>query len=126
MMAWSEKPYAIVSLDTIQIGRLKTYPKQVSTFKNNLLIVACLVSGHIQLEPIYNLSSAYIASALKRIKQKFSTTIVTIYSDNYSSLRKESLGMEMEELRPMRVIPEEILAEHNQDQSVILQGKELC
>ena len=79
------RPYAHLSMDSIAIGSLKLYPSQRYSFKNHVLVLVCLNSGHITPESISSLSSRFIGLALRMLELKYSTKVTRVYSDNYSS-----------------------------------------
>ena len=97
------RPYANMSMDTITIGMLKLYPSQRYSFKNHVLVLVCLNSGHITLKSICSLSSKSIGLVLQRLDLRYSTKVNLVYSDNYSTFQPDSLGQVAGDLQQMRV-----------------------
>ena len=71
--------------------------------------MCCLISGHLSLEPIQSLSPNSISGTLWRVEETFKTQICSIYSDNYSSLRESSLGVELAQFHRLHVTIGEIV-----------------
>ena len=85
------KPYAKISIDNVTLGGIKPHPQSRYYIKNNILLVACLQTGHISLEMIDSCTSHSIGLCLRRIALRYTTRIASIWSDNFSFLRAESL-----------------------------------
>ena len=67
------------------------------------MAVCCLTSGHLQIEPIFNLSPSSIAGAVFRIKERYSTQVLMIYGDNSPSLGQEALAPEIQDYHNLRI-----------------------
>ena len=116
VMTFSDKkPYSMVSIDTFTLGKIRLFrgPNNANVRKKVILALSCLISGHISLEPIENLTPVSIAAAMWRVEERFNTKIKTIFSDNFPSLRENSLGPELSELHKLKVSVQDVVAGDN-------------
>ena len=94
--AVKDQPYSHISVDDVTMGAVRGYPTSKFCIQNRVLVVSCLLTGHISLEPIQNCSSISIALALRRIEMRHGIRILSIWSDNFTALRETSLGEHVE------------------------------
>ena len=106
------KPYDAISIDPITLGQVCLSRGIKNTLRKNVVLaVTCLNSGHISIEPIQGLTPKSIGSALWRIEENFHTKICRVYSDNFPSLRENSLGPVFEDFRQFWVALEDVVNE---------------
>ena len=99
-----KRPYEVVSLDPFSIGKLRLSRGNFNNVKRNLLLaVCCLTSGHLQIEPIFNLSPSSISGAVFRISERYSTQTSVVYGDNAPSLGQEALAPEIQDYHNLRI-----------------------
>ena len=99
-----KRPYEVVSLDPFSIGKIRLSRGNFNNVKRNLLLaVCCLTSGHVQIEPIFNLSHSSISGAVFRISERYSTQTLVVYADNAPALGQEALAPEIQDYHDLRI-----------------------
>ena len=94
--AVKNQPYSHISVDDETMGAVRPHPTSKFCLQNCVLVVSCLLTGHICLEPIQNCSSVSIALALRRFEMRHNVRIISIWSDNFTALRENFLGEHVE------------------------------
>ena len=104
------KSYENVSIETLGFSKVKlSKGTRNLLWKNQVLAVCCLSSGHLLIQPVESLTPNSIAGALWRIEESFQTRITSIWSDNHPSLGQSSLAKEFEKFQCFRVSVDEVI-----------------
>ena len=88
----SDPAYSHISWDNVHLRYFHPVINGRCVIKYYVLIATCLTYGHVTIEKIDSNTSISIGLALRRIEIRYKVRIQSIWTDAYSSLKKDSLS----------------------------------